>query len=528
MTVLREYTALHSGADQRIMSVFSNSDDRILLEEIVEAADEQEAELCSSSEGADEGSVATNVVVGEHPDLQESNDGRSISINGHNGNVTVVGRGTPRSHMEQEKRMRREIANSNERRRMQSINAGFQSLRTLLPHHEGEKLSKAAILQQTAEYIYQLEQEKTQLLSQNCQLKRLVNQHEGGDVPIKKRKADNQGVVVSLPMHVNESGDEGLGSMSPEPLSVITVSAEAHSVSSSEVADLRRQLERERRARLRIEEQMRAIQSQIYPERFRDNQLIAYQPHEVIEHTDNVMAQETEDAVASLQVVSVVTLPPVGSTQTVETTTPDPSPCPSPPLPEMVPDEIKEEVSRPSTPKIVTFSQTQVFTTPTKQKLGSFSPTHVTYGTTPSDFKNVSSQFISTSPTRPFSPPAEPQRLPSVLEAAMKAEPKVEVERLPSPANSLDDGTPQARLYLANTSRQNLETIVEAIRHLEGDHLFSDEPAQDVPLALTNKPAAAPATTTKRLLHAEMNNFLQFHSQQQAQQRPGVIVVKHS
>ncbi|XP_046740212.1 helix-loop-helix protein 11 isoform X2 [Diprion similis] len=508
------------------MSVFSNSDDRILLEEIVEAVDEQEAELCSS-EGADEGSVATNVIVGDHPDLQESNDGQVInSLNGHNGNG-VVGRTTPRSHMEQEKRMRREIANSNERRRMQSINAGFQSLRTLLPHHEGEKLSKAAILQQTAEYIYQLEQEKTQLLSQNCQLKRLVNQHEGGDVPIKKRKADNQAVVVSLPMHVNESGDEGLGSMSPEPLSVITVSADAHSVSSSDVSELRRQLERERRARVRVEEQMRALQSQIYPERFRDNQLIAYQPHEVIEHTDNVMAQETEEAVASLQVVSVVALPPVGSTQTVETTTPDPSPSPSP-LPEMVPDEIKEEVSRPTTPKIGSFSQNQVFSTPTKQKLGSFSPTHVPYSTAPIEFKNVPSQFIPTSPTRPFSPPVEPQRLPSVLEAAMKAEPKVEVERLPSPANSLDDGTPQARLYLANTSRQNLETIVEAIRHLEGDHLFSDEPAQDVPLALTNKPTVAPATTTKRLLHAEMNNFLQFHSQQQAQQRPGVIVVKHS
>lgn len=44
--------------------------------------------------------------------------------------------------MENEKRMRREIANSNERRRMQSINAGFQSLKNLLPHHEGEKLSK--------------------------------------------------------------------------------------------------------------------------------------------------------------------------------------------------------------------------------------------------------------------------------------------------------------------------------------------------------------------------------------------------
>lgn len=119
--------------------------------------------------------------------------------------------------------------------------------------------------------------------------------------------------------------------------------------------------------------------------------------------------------------------------------------------------------------------------------------------------------------------------------------------RLPSPSNSLDDGTPQARLYLANTSRQNLETIVEAIRHLEGDHLFSDEPAQDMPLALTNKQAivgaAATMTTSsnqsitttgtitatkQRLRHAEVNNLLQFHTKQQTQQRPGVIVVKHS
>jgi hypothetical protein len=45
-----------------------------------------------------------------------------------------------------EKKMRRQIANSNERRRMQSINAGFQSLRQLLPHHEGEKLSKVGVV----------------------------------------------------------------------------------------------------------------------------------------------------------------------------------------------------------------------------------------------------------------------------------------------------------------------------------------------------------------------------------------------
>lgn len=50
----------------------------------------------------------------------------------------------PRVMDHDEKKMRRQIANSNERRRMQSINAGFQSLRQLLPHHEGEKLSKVS------------------------------------------------------------------------------------------------------------------------------------------------------------------------------------------------------------------------------------------------------------------------------------------------------------------------------------------------------------------------------------------------
>lgn len=108
---------------------------------------------------------------------------------------------TPETARDQERRIRREIANSNERRRMQSINAGFQSLKTLIPHSDGEKLSKvtgpgrraaprweisasphvlfpcvaqAAILQQTAEYIFTLEQEKTRLLQQNSQLKRIL------------------------------------------------------------------------------------------------------------------------------------------------------------------------------------------------------------------------------------------------------------------------------------------------------------------------------------------------------------------
>lgn len=66
---------------------------------------------------------------------------------------------------DQDKRNKREIANSNERRRMQSINAGFQNLRQLLPSNDGEKLSKASILQQATELIEKIQHDKSQLTS---------------------------------------------------------------------------------------------------------------------------------------------------------------------------------------------------------------------------------------------------------------------------------------------------------------------------------------------------------------------------
>ncbi|CAG2059848.1 unnamed protein product, partial [Timema podura] len=144
----------------------------------------------------------------------------------------------------------------------------------------------------------------------------------------------------------------------------------------------------------------------------------------------------------------------------------------------------------------------------------------------------------------PPTPPPQEQRLPSALEAAIKAEPKVEVERLPSPAP--DDATPRVGLYPPSTSRQNLETIVEAIRHLEGDHLFQDdpaplhthlthpEPAQEAPLALTtthhHRPPPVPTTLVK--IEPPITTFLQFHHPHTVaalqQQRPGVIVAKHT
>ncbi|XP_028999586.1 transcription factor AP-4-like isoform X3 [Betta splendens] len=153
---------------------------------------------------------------------------------------------SPETAQDQERRIRREIANSNERRRMQSINAGFQSLKTLLPHTDGEKLSKAAILQQTADYIFTLEQEKTQLLSQNNQLKRFIQEFSGSSP--KRRRAEEK--------------DEGIGS--PD-----TLEEEKVEELRKELLELRQQLDKERLARMQLEEQvrqMRSLETQLNPE----------------------------------------------------------------------------------------------------------------------------------------------------------------------------------------------------------------------------------------------------------------------
>ncbi|XP_033976595.1 transcription factor AP-4-like [Trematomus bernacchii] len=150
---------------------------------------------------------------------------------------------SPETAQDQERRIRREIANSNERRRMQSINAGFQSLKTLLPHTDGEKLSKAAILQQTSDYIFALEQEKTTLLAQNNQLKRYIQEFSGSSP--KRRRAEEK--------------DEGIGS--PDTLEEEEV--------RREMLELRQQLDKERSARMQLEEQVRALNTQLLPDRLK-------------------------------------------------------------------------------------------------------------------------------------------------------------------------------------------------------------------------------------------------------------------
>jgi len=104
-----------------------------------------------------------------------------------------------------DKKTRREIANSNERRRMQSINTGFMRLKALVPTISKEKVSKATILQQTAEHIEKLERE-------NRQLKQLLQkQNPNGKIELK---VDDDKETKSLSQMVSEDTTETIDTSS--------------------------------------------------------------------------------------------------------------------------------------------------------------------------------------------------------------------------------------------------------------------------------------------------------------------------
>nr|XP_009860814.1 transcription factor protein isoform X1 [Ciona intestinalis] len=149
---------------------------------------------------------------------------------------------------EQDRKVKREIANSNERRRMQSINAGFKSLKTILPHTDGDKLSKAAILQQTAEYILQLESDKLRLLNQNEKLRRAYSECM---CTASKHKTL---------LYETLEKDEGIGSPREEDMEDVRRDA----------IEVRQQLDKERRLRMLLEDQVRDLEAQIYPEKLRE------------------------------------------------------------------------------------------------------------------------------------------------------------------------------------------------------------------------------------------------------------------
>lgn len=429
--------------------------------------------------------------------------------------------------LENEKRMRREIANSNERRRMQSINAGFQNLRQLLPRHEGEKLSKAAILQQTSQYICELENQKTQLLAQNSQLKRQLGQHEAGSgagggagvgaiadnsadngtgVAIKKRKlTDNVANVQTI----SDSSDEGLGSMSPEPMTLLNAASGTAAANTKaqimmqqntkELMDMKDQLFKEKRLRTMLEEELQMIKRQLYsvataPQPSAGDELTdetdgtthsSYIPREVIEHTDNLLRSDECEEFSYVEIDELTGQQQVVVCSSIEELDSEAAAAAAEIITE---DNVHEEV-------VLSSSSTE-------------------------SEQEVAVNAIAKAYAEGNSP--TPAMLQPILQAAIKATPKVEVERITDATLKKVKTEKIEQTSGLTRSRQNLETIVEAIRHLEGDHLFTDSNGeqhkvlvqtqvqrtvggQDAPLALTTKQHVV----AQRKTLAELSPFLQ-------------------
>ncbi|XP_076312333.1 uncharacterized protein LOC143225952 isoform X2 [Tachypleus tridentatus] len=383
---------------------------------------------------------------------------------------------SPKTQMEQEKRIRREIANSNERRRMQSINAGFQSLRTLLPQHEGEKLSKAAILQQTTEYIYQLEQEKARLLAQNCQLKRLLNYQlhidsdgSSPESPLPKRKKTE-----------TESSDEGIGSMSP-----IGDTEYISEEMKKEMVGLQMQSDKEHRIQVMLKEQTRTSETQRYPGQIR-----------------KTIPQNTpEDFNADLPPLEQKQFPFVF-----------PNGCSS----SLSPGLQKTKNVFVSCPRSPTHhvENSEDFS---GKNLPIFSPHSINIETCSSQLhilgsSGQTSQTTTTAATEVCSSSMKPSRTGETVHCIT---------------------SPQT-YKVSSTSRQNLETIVEAIRHLEGDHMFRDDP--EPPRKLQSEGIISDDIAS----HESIFNFVPqktsniacdheiIHYSSMKQSRPGVIVSNHT
>lgn len=385
-----------------------------------------------------------------------------------------------------------------------------------------------------------MESEKTQLLTQNCQLKRLVDQNDNGSIQtvevvqtvsqtntsatgttqqphaLKKRKLDTIYTV-----QVSDSSDEGLGSMSPEPTTVTLLSSAAAAgagvasnpttvvagtamiskqtsngtvLNTKEFVDMKTMLEMERRKNAALEDRLRQLTEchQTTTTIYTNGERISYEPHEVIEHTDNLRHGNTVTTASpderhscvqtvlvdkmhhhnlqNVHVLSLDAIPSVGQTQVVMCTPVEHEEV------EMVdamshmhrmqPD-IDDDDSRTLSPCDLIHPKEELIMNSSRPQSPYASESHHMQQAHAMVAHKVSANTI---------------RMQPILEAAIKAEPKVEVERIHSPgsmtvlkecnsdgiANSNGSAVNQneSRMFIThqNRSRQNLETIVEAIR----------------------------------------------------------------
>lgn len=128
---------------------------------------------------------------------------------------------------------------------MQSINAGFHTLRVLMPHLQGEKLSKAAVLQHAAEHIFRLNQERERLLQQNTSLRVMLSKYwPNGDPNSGEESQDAKVNKATSPLCFD---DERAASKELEQIFA----------TQKEVDRIKAELERERSRRISLEARLK-------------------------------------------------------------------------------------------------------------------------------------------------------------------------------------------------------------------------------------------------------------------------------
>lgn len=397
-------------------------------------------------------------------------------------------------------------------------------------------------MQQTFQYIVELENQKTQLLTQNSELKRQVGEHEAngggasggasGDnysnsnanetsggggggasaVAIKKRKLTDN--VINM-QTISDSSDEGLGSMSPEPMTLLSAGAgggaaaaaaaagaklnNASIIAAKELLEMKKQLEKERSLRRLLEDELQMIKRQLYSVATAppgtavaaaaanssgsgSGSSSAYIPREVIEHTDNfVRAEELEELGGTVSYVEIDEM--TGQQQVVV--------CSS--IEELESDAAAEIISEDQVHEEVILSSNSSTESENEVNVNAIAKAYAEGMSTP------------------------------ILQAAIKATPKVEVERINEKivkvkTEKLDQPTTTTTVMGATAvftrSRQNLETIVEAIRHLEGDHLFADGDQQHK-LQQHYQQQPAQSQHHPQSQHQQQSHHAQQHTQQQ-------------
>ena len=124
---------------------------------------------------------------------------------------------------------------------------------------------QAAILQQTAEHIFALEQDKTRLLQQNTTLKRILSQcdREGTNSSDLKRSPPKKSKIDQEARAQEHSKDD-------ENNNVLQSDDYVEEI-QKELIELRCQLERERRLRISVEEKKRQLELDLADARSKSN-----------------------------------------------------------------------------------------------------------------------------------------------------------------------------------------------------------------------------------------------------------------